>query len=148
MSLLPGPVPTPDLTYATAVLTGLMTETGRIVRPTPDSRADAIDPLTLRVKDHEDTPIYAGVMKIRPNFRSPAADEGGRVKTVQEYFCDIALVQLTIEPRVGDYITVDTSLRDPGLPGLVFRVTEPFYKTFAAQRRMRCERRQVINDRP
>ncbi len=110
-----------------------MVDTCRIERP----GEVVTDPETGAVsRPHER--VYEGKCKIQQTMaQSRSAEAGGAVFTVLDTRLDIPIGAGPIAPN--DRVEMLTGVYNPALIGNVYRITEPFEKSFPTAQRLRVE---------
>ena len=83
-------------------------------------------------------PVYSGLCKLQQTISQAAnPTSGGHSFTVLESRFDTPVGSGPF--LVGDMVTIVTAPLDPQLVGRVFRIVEPFNKSFATAQRVRVE---------
>lgn len=114
-----------------------MVDACTIRRPTGETTDDASGVVT---KTYLNPNPYSGKCRVQQSLAQAAQADSG-----EEHLLLLRLeVQLPMSVtglQVGDELTIDTSVRDPDLPGRVFLVRDLFHKTDASARRVQVTER-------
>ena len=112
----------------------LMADTCTIRRIDPSNPTTTVGGIVT--PNYLPTPVYVGRCKIQTlgtQDRQPEA--GGHTFTEQDYRLDVPITA-TYAPKVGDFVTIDTSLLDPNLDGRTANVKALLHKTYATAYRL------------
>lgn len=142
-----------DLTAAKSTIESLMLDQCSITLDVEGTHDDVLDPATLRLSRpvNDTTTVYAGRCSVYPEGgqggagRANVAVEGGGQKTLLSYI--VAIPAAAAIPPVGAVVHITTAA-DPGLKDAVLRVTAVIGRTRVVVRKLRCELRERITDRP
>lgn len=136
-----------DLTGPRAVMESTFTDACVITFDAGGTHDDVLDPVTLRLSRASDdkATVYTGACSVTPERGATQATEGGDVRTVVGYVVKIP-VSASV-PSVGALVRV-TAAGDPALINQLLRVAEVEQRTRAVSRRLHCELRERVTDRP
>lgn len=138
----------PDLTAARSTIESTMTDECLITFDAGGTHDDILDPTTLRLSRPagDTTTIYAGKCSVYPDNTRPAPTvEGGEPRALLHYI--VAIPADAAIPPAGSTVHI-TETGDPGLQDALLRVTSVIGRTHVVMRKLRCELRQQIRDRP
>lgn len=126
-----------DINYLLPVLQeeaeALMVDTCRIERP-----GEAVTDPETGVVAPSYTLVYEGKCKVQSTQpQSRSAEAGGAVFTVLDTRLDIPIGAGPVAP--ADRVTMLTGVYNPALIGNVYRITEPFEKSWPTAQRLRVE---------
>lgn len=138
-----------DLTGARTTVESLMTDQCTIKFDAGGTHDDVLDPVTLGLTRpaNDSTAVYTGKCSVYPEsaLTTVTTVEGGAERALLRYI--VAIPAAATIPPVGSLVHL-TATADPGMTNAVLRVAAVIGRTRVVVRKLRCELRQPVTDRP